>query len=248
MTSTENCLQAPLIRHRAQGYQPAKGGWENATYLEMTQPYAAGALCSTVGDLAKWDHALGTGQVVSTASYTQMTTPEGAAAKGWLRYGFGLSRDTLGGQQVIRHSGGINGFISDNAWFPDVQMSVTVLTNSGAARANDLLNQVARAALGAPLVRGPQRVNMTATQLEKYAGTYAMVLGGQSRDFTFFVKDGALMSQMQGQEAIPVIPYGNDTFGVGFDPDVRIVFTMSGDRATKVTLKQGGGTFVGDRK
>jgi hypothetical protein len=149
---------------------------------------------------------------------------------------------------VVRHGGGINGFISDNAWFPDVQMSVTVLTNSGAGRADDLLSQVARAALGVPLVRAPQRVNLTAAQLEKYAGTYSMVLGGQSRDFTFTVKDGQLISQMQGQDPVPVIPYGNDTFGVGFDPNLRLVFTMSGDRATKVTLRQGGQTFTGDRK
>jgi hypothetical protein len=212
----------------------------------MTQPYAAGALCSTVGDLAKWDRALWSGEVVAPESYVEMTTPTGAAAP--RRYGFGLSRDTLAGQVVIRHSGGINGFISDNAWFPNVQLSVTVLTNSGAARANDLLNQVARAALGAPLVRGPQRVNLTAAQLERYAGTYAMVLGGQARDFTFYVKDGALMSQMEGQGANPVIPYGNDTFGVSFDPSVRIVFTMSGDKATKVELHQGGQTFTGNRK
>jgi hypothetical protein len=97
-----------------------------------------------------------------------------------------------------------------------VQLSVTVLTNSGAARANDLLNQVARAALGVPLVRGPQRVSLTAAQLERYAGTYVMVLGGQARDFAFYVKDGALISQMAGQDPVPVIPYGNNTFGVGF--------------------------------
>jgi CubicO group peptidase (beta-lactamase class C family) len=246
MTATENCLQAPLIRHRAQGYEPSKDGWQNTQYLEMTQPYAAGALCSTVGDLAKWDHALGTGRVVSPESYASMTTPSGAAAA--RHYGFGLGRDTLAGHVVIRHSGGINGFISDNAWFPDVQMSVTVLTNSGAARANDLLNQVARAAFGVPLVRGPQRVNLTAAQLERYAGTYVMVLGGQSHDFSFFVKDGALISQMHGQDPVPVIPYGNDTFGVGFDPNVRLVFTMSGDKATKVTLQQGGQTVTGERK
>src|SRR5690348_13677851 len=246
MNSTENCLQAPLIRHRAQGYQPTKSGWENATYLEMTQPYAAGALCSTVGDLAKWDHALGTGRVVSPESYASMTTPSGAATA--RHYGFGLGRDTLAGHPVIRHSGGINGFISDNAWFPDVQMSVAVLTNSGAARANDLLAQVARAALSVPLVRGPQRVNLTAAQLERYLGTYVMTFGGQSRDFTFYVENGQLMSRMQGQDAIPVIPYENDTFGVGFDPNLRLVFTMSGDKATKVTLRQGGGTFEGVRK
>jgi hypothetical protein len=175
-----------------------------------------------------------------------MTTPTGAAAP--RHYGFGLSRDTLAGQVVIRHSGGINGFISDNAWFPNVQMSVTVLTNSGAARANDLLAQVARAALGVPLVRGPQRVNLSAAQLERYAGTYVMTFGGQARDFTFYVENGQLMSRMQGQDPVPVIPYGNDTFGVGFDPNVRIVFTMAADRATKVELRQGGDAIPGERK
>jgi len=149
---------------------------------------------------------------------------------------------------VIRHNGGINGFISDNAWFPDVQMSVTVLTNSGSARAGDLLNQVAREALGVPLVRPPKRVALSAAELEKYAGTYVMTFGGQSRDFTFTVKDGQLISQMEGQGPVPVIPYGNNTFGVSFDPNARLVFTMSGDRATKVELRQGGNTVVGDRK
>jgi hypothetical protein len=165
-----------------------------------------------------------------------------------LQYGFGLSRDTLGGHQVIRHNGGINGFISDNAWFPDAQMSVTVLTNSGSARAGDLLNQVARAALGVPLVRPPKPVALPAAELEKYAGTYVMTFGGQARDFTFSVKDGQLISQMEGQGPILVIPYGNDTFGVGFDPNLRIVFTMDGDRASKVTLRQGGSSVTGDRR
>jgi CubicO group peptidase (beta-lactamase class C family) len=246
MTSTENCRQAPLIRHRAQGYEFVKGQWQNTPYLEMTQPYAAGALCSTVGDLAKWDHALGTGRVVSAESYSQMTTPTGAAAP--RHYGFGLMQDTLAGQRVIRHSGGINGFISDNAWFPGVQMSVTVLTNSGSARANDLLNQVARAALGVPLVRPPKRVALSVAELERYAGTYAMMLPGGAKDFRFFVKDGQLFGQLEGQAANPVIPYGNNTFGVAFDPNLRIVFTMAGDRATRATLRQGGATVTGERK
>jgi hypothetical protein len=75
-----------------------------------------------------------------------------------------------------------------------------------------------------------------------------MTLGGQARDFTFTVKEGQLISQMEGQGPIPVIPYGIDTFGVGFDSNVRLVFAMSGDKATKVTLNQGGGSFSGDRK
>ena len=41
----------------------------------MTQPYAAGSLCSTVNDLAVWTLALSSGKVVSPASYKLMTTP-----------------------------------------------------------------------------------------------------------------------------------------------------------------------------
>jgi hypothetical protein len=53
---------------------------------------------------------------------------------------------------------------------------------------------------------------------------------------------------MQGQDAFPVIPYGNNTFGASFDPNVRIVFSMEGDRVTKVSLHQGGAVMVGVRK
>jgi CubicO group peptidase (beta-lactamase class C family) len=108
-------------------------------------------MCSTVMDLARWNRALHTGKVVSAASYALMTTPEGAAAGGELAYGFGLGRDTIGGQPMITHGGGIHGFISGNVWVPGAELSVTVLTNSGSAPAGDLLKQLIRAALGVPL-------------------------------------------------------------------------------------------------
>jgi CubicO group peptidase (beta-lactamase class C family) len=38
-----------IIAHRIPGYSKGKTGLENAAYLSMTQPYAAGSLLSTVG-------------------------------------------------------------------------------------------------------------------------------------------------------------------------------------------------------
>ena len=38
------------------------------------------------------------------------------------------------------------------------------------------------------------------------------------------------------------------TFGLAFDPTLRITFTMVDGKPTKVTLKQGGGTFEGVRR
>jgi hypothetical protein len=232
---------------RAHGYEPGQGGlFGNAAYLAMSQPFSAGAMCSTVGDLAAWNRALGSGKVVSAASYKLMTTPEGSAVTA--KYGFGLGRDTLAGHTVIRHGGGIHGFISANAWFPDVETSVTVLTNSGAARADALLAQVARAALGVPLLRPPPKVALTAEERARYVGVYAMLLGANTVDNTVTTRDGELFAQLQGQPANQLVPYGNHVFGMSFDPSLRLTFTVENGKATKVTLLQGGRTAEGPRK
>jgi hypothetical protein len=235
--------------HRAQGYEVGNGGlFYNARYLAMSQPFSAGALCSSVGDLARWNRALATGEVVSAASYTLMTTPEGAAAAGAMKYGFGLARDSIAGHAVISHGGGINGFISANAWFPDAETSVSVLTNSGSGAADKLLAQVARAAFGVPLLRLPPRVAISAEDRARYVGVYSMNFGGAMRDFTFTERSGELYGQLQGQGANPMIPLGNHTFGVAFDPAIRITFTVENGRSTKVTLLQNGRSSEGLRK
>ena len=248
LADTRNCLTQPLVPHRAAGYQRAGGGWENATYLAMTQPYSAGALCSTIGDLTNWNRALHAGKVVSAESYRLMTTPSGPAATAALKYGFGLARDTIGRYAVITHGGGIHGFITANTWVPELQLSVTVLTNSGSARADELLKQVVRAATGMPIVHAPATVELTAAQRARYAGTYALALPGGARDFTVFERDGQLLAQLAGQGANPMRFLGNDTWGMSFDPQLRIVFEMSGEHAERMTLRQGGGVFEGTRK
>jgi hypothetical protein len=47
----------------------------NADYLDMTQPFSAGALYSTTEDLLVWDKALYTEQLVSRKSIGEMFTP-----------------------------------------------------------------------------------------------------------------------------------------------------------------------------
>lgn len=161
LSDTRNCLTTPLIARRAQGYDPSGSGWANSTFLHMSQPYSAGALCSTIGDLVRWNRALHTGKVVSAASYTLMTMPEGAAKAGALAYGFGLGRAMMGERVVITHGGGIPGFITANAWIPSLELSITVLTNSGGAKPDDLMRQLARAAAGMSPVQPANAVPRT---------------------------------------------------------------------------------------
>lgn len=248
LRDTRECLNTPVIPRRAQGYEKEAGKWENTAYLAMSQPYAAGAMCSTVLDMARWNRALHTGKVVSPSSYAAMTIPEGAAAAGPARYGFGLMADTLAGRRVIIHGGGIHGFITGNAWEPTSALSVTVLTNSGSAGADRLLKQLVRASLGAPLLRPPVAAALSAADRAKYVGVYSLVLPNGPRDFTVAIGDEGVTGQLAMQNPNPMIYLGNDTFGVSFDPDARLIFTVEGGRATKLTLKQGGGTFEGVRK
>jgi CubicO group peptidase (beta-lactamase class C family) len=154
LTHTFYCDRSPLIPHRARGDQRDGRSFTNAPYLDMSQPYSAGALCSTVGDLARWNRLLATGKVVSPASYAEMTTPEGNA--GLNHYGFGLVRSAVGSHIMIEHGGGIHGFITANAYLPDDSLSITVLTNAAPSNPDALLGNIARAVYGIPLVK-PKR-------------------------------------------------------------------------------------------
>lgn len=249
LNDTHVCLNTPVIPHRAPGYEPGDSTpWQNADYLAMTQPYAAGALCSTVGDLARWNRALHTGKVVADSSYRLMTTPEGAAAHAALHYGFGLAADTLAGQRLITHGGGIHGFTTGNAWVPGAGLSVTVLANSGSANTGSLLKQLVRAALGAPLDQPPAPVALTPDLRDLLVGVYRLQLPGETRDFTVAANGDHLTGQLAGQGAITLIYLGNRTFGADFDPNLRIIFEPATGRASGFTLRQGGTDFRATRK
>lgn len=249
MTDTRNCLSGTIIPRRVRGYEKLGTGWQNAVYLAMTQPYAAGAMCSTLGDLATWNRALHAGTVVSGASYAVMTTPVPPAGRDGMGYGFGLSVDTIAGRRMVIHGGGIHGFSTANTWVPSAELSVTVLTNSGSASSGTLMAQLARAALGAPLVVAPPVVPLPAADRARYVGTYLLQLPPGPQDFIVAATaDGTLTGKLGAQPALPLKHYGNHTFGADFDPTVRIIFTVVDDRATEMILRQRGGEMRGARQ
>lgn len=245
LADTRNCLTMPLVPRRVRGYEKAGTGWRNADHIAMSQPYSAGAMCSSLADLHRWNTALHGGRVLPAEWYRRMITPVGAAGSGDGRYGFGLSLAQVEGDTVITHGGGIHGFITANAWVPRVELSVTVLTNSGSAKADELGRQLVRAALGAPLITRPTVVPLAAADL----GVYALEFPGGMQDFTVAAgPDGGLTGQMAGQPPIPMLHYGNHAFGVTFDPALRLTFTMADGRATAMTLLQNGREARGERK
>jgi D-alanyl-D-alanine carboxypeptidase len=246
LSQTRYCDNRPLIPGRASGYsRNERDEWVNTRYLAMSQPHAAGALCSTIGDVLTWNRALHGGRVVSASSYAAMTTPVGAAVGN--KYGFGLGIEDIGGHRIVTHTGGINGSLTANLFVPDAQLSVTVLTNGDFTGPDRFAKQLARAALGVPLDVPPRAITLTAAQMAPYLGVYSLVLESP-HPFTVLAKDGALYAMLDDQSPEKLIPFGNNTFGAVFDPTVRLVFAVADGKATGFTLQQRGKEFAATRR
>jgi D-alanyl-D-alanine carboxypeptidase len=240
----------------ARGYSKGPNGTVHAEFLDLSHPFAAGALCSTVGDLAKWQRALDNGKVVSPASYALMTTDDTLNSGRKVNYGFGLVPGIFNGHKTISHTGGINGFATAATYVPDDSLSIVVFTNFDAESPQGLAQNLLRVAYGeAPVARGVRAAptqaaapSLSAADRDAIVGNYTLQLpGGQTLPIKFFVDGTRLMAQAQGQDANEIRYLGNYEFGVAFDPALRFTFTIDAGKATKVTLLQGGATIEGPR-
>ncbi len=124
---------APLLTKRAAGYDKHfDGTYTNTTFIDMTQPYAAGSLYSTVEDLYKWDQALYGEKILSAASKEKMFTP------GLANYGYAWDIRKGKDGATIEHGGGINGFNTLITRNPETKRLIVLLNNTGGAPLNPM--------------------------------------------------------------------------------------------------------------
>jgi CubicO group peptidase (beta-lactamase class C family) len=99
-----------ILPNRATGYDIVFDGYENSPYLDMSLPYAAGSLYSTVEDLYLWDQALYTDKLLSKDLKELLFKKHmGNYGYGWVMAQKKLpdSKEKL---NITAHGGGINGF------------------------------------------------------------------------------------------------------------------------------------------
>ncbi|OWQ93102.1 hypothetical protein CDN99_00945 [Roseateles aquatilis] len=214
LTKTVYPGEQRVIPGMVEGYSldPATGNLATAGLLSMTQPHAAGALVANAQDLWRWNLALHGGKVLSPALYRRMTTPEGPAqASG---YGFGITAGTLRGQPRLDHGGGINGFVSSLAYFPQSGLTVVMLRNSDAPGFNVSLaaRKLAAFAVGQPYA-DVVPVTLTEAQLKTFAGNYKLSTDEKSQR-ELAVQDGGLRWVRQGRAPLVLVPTGPDSLAI----------------------------------
>jgi len=228
MKDTRYDVTDQVIPRRAAGYQRAGDRIVNAQYLSMTQPHAAGALMSTVDDLARWNAAMTAGRVISADSLVKSFASYKLAGGSESGYGYGWSIGRYEGRAVQEHGGGIHGFRSYVIRIPADEVYVAVLSNVAAAAPSPgmLARKAAAIAIGKPLVN-PAAVSLTPEQLDAYAGRYVSA-GGTRHVVT---REGPrLFVQTGGGEKAEIVLAGNDVF---FVKDAFTRFTFQRDAAGK---------------
>jgi len=222
-----------IISNRASGYVPSSGGLVNAGYINMTVPFSAGGLYSTTEDLLRWEQRLFGGKLLSAASLTEMTTPFKND------YAFGLQVHTVDGHQVIDHGGGIEGFNTLLAYYPEDRLTVIVLGNVNGTAPEQIARDLGTLAQGGNVTLPSERkgASIDPKIFDRYVGSYQL---GPNFILTITRDGNHFMTQATGQGQVEIFPTSeHDFFAKVIDAQITFVSDDKG-RATELILHQHG--------
>ena len=139
MTSTRLISESDIIPNRSSGYEIHSGQLKNQEWVSPTfNSTADGALYFNVLDLAKWDAALYTTQLLKQTSLDRLWTvyPLNDGKPNPAGYGFGWFIGKQNNHKRIEHGGAWQGFTCDISRYPDDSLTVVVLTNLDSGHSN----------------------------------------------------------------------------------------------------------------
>jgi len=223
-----------VIPHRAAGYAPSPRGPVNAGFIHMSIPHGAGALYSTTEDLLRWEQGLFGGKLLTPASLAKMTTP----FKG--DYALGVIVQTASGRKIVQHGGGIEGFNTHLAYYPETKLTVAVLANLNGGAPGQIAAKLAELAFGGTVTLTSERkeIALPVETLEKYAGTYEVAPGVT---MTMKLDGDRLTTQLTNQPAFPVFAESQTKFFLKVvDAQVEF-FTDANGTVTHAVMYQNGG-------
>lgn len=224
-----------ILKNRASGYQPGPGGVVNADFIDMSLPCAAGSLYSTVRDLYRWDRALYTDKIVGKDSREKMFTPVKND------YGYGWMIAPIANHRQMGHGGGIFGFVTYIARFPDDDAFVVVLSNFTGGNSQNVARALAGTLFGEKVeLPGTRKtVSVDSKILDRYTGVY------QAGPMTMTItnESGHLMIEPKGQPKLEAFASSETEFFLK-PVDAVLVFDAG---AKEFQMKQGGATITAKR-
>ncbi len=223
------------LKQSALGYSLKDDGVVPAEVASMMVPFSAGSLYSTTGDLHKWNVAVHGGKLYKKPeTLTLMLTP----SKG--DYAFGVNvRNDAKGRKRVSHGGGIEGFLSDAAYYPNEKLFMAALVNNDRVPATDVIRTLTAIYDGDKYELPKKRVavKVDAAILDKYVGEYEL---SPAMKFKFTREGDKLVLEPTGQGKAAVFAESEtDFFLTVVDATFKFVKDASGN-VTGIEFTQAG--------
>ena len=240
-----------VLKNRASGYVSTSQGYQNAEYIDMSIPSGAGGLYSTVGDLAKWERSLYTDIILKQSSRDAMfnsrvTIPLDDNKQ--IEHSYGWLIDTQYNRCRLSSNGGIEGFVTHIARYPDEQIAIIILMNISVSIGDKIGIDLA-AILFSESYELPKKrtaITLDPAAYQAYVGQYKFApspsLPSSALDLVFTVttESQRLFTQLTGQDVVEIFPESSTQFFLKV-VDAQITFVTDDEgRVSHVVLHQDG--------
>lgn len=132
------------VTSRAFGHSMIDGHYERTDQSSTSSVLGDGGVYSSLDDLQRWYSYVDSGELLPPKVIDRSTTRQpGTTHADDAGYGYGWFVETYAGHKNVRHSGSTIGFRNDIERFPDLGLTVIVLSNRNETDAQDLARSIA---------------------------------------------------------------------------------------------------------
>ncbi len=168
---------------------------------------AAGAIASTLEDLAKWHQALRTGKVISQENYQLMVKKALLNSGETINYGMGFNIFPIQNLLSYSHDGGVPGYMVWTVYFPDKDLFAAAFSNNESQHPGPALLDMISMQLG--LTPEPIAQVQKLSLADRLVGKYRFE-DGTTTTISF---DGEhLYAKSKGQDKRQLVARENDSF------------------------------------
>jgi CubicO group peptidase (beta-lactamase class C family) len=236
-----------VVPNSAQGYRP-DDDLEFREARDLGSAVGAGAIYTTIGDLAIWMRNLRTGELGGPELMERMVTPYVLTTGDTTSYAKGLIVSRSRGLKVVQHGGADSAHRSTFIYYPELDAGLIVQSNHGGFDGS-IPGRIAEVFFGEHMEPREEEVASEPTEFDPelydpesfdiYVGRYE--LEAQPGFVLSFRREGdRLVTQATGQPELDLVPTSDSTFSVSgiqasgaFRQDER-------GRVTGLTLHQNG--------
>lgn len=235
MRDTSCATEVADIEKLAIGNEYKHGRFHGIKPYNLSHAFGSGNIISTPYDMALFDKALMTNQLIKAETLAQITVDNTGLSKD---YGYGCFVGTLYGVDWFGHPGNFsNGYFSYYIRFPQEGVGIILLFNTVWNDNNSIMKAVSAIALKKPytLLQNRERVSTAKIDFSRYEGVYK---SSDGQAITVKTADGLLLATI-GTGAY-LTAYDEDSFYDTYNEFWEFIFiTDQNDKVIGCTISNG---------